>query len=265
VTGGAGYLGSELVRRAADAAWQVRATWFEREPTGLPGEWLRLDVRDTEAVGRAVEGVDCVVHTAYRQHGPELWTTTAEGAEVVARATAGSRLIHLSSDIVFDGRQGRYREEDEPRPVHDYGRAKAEAERRVAAVHREALIVRTSLLYGGPEPGPHERLVRSGHTDFFVDEIRSPVQVGDLAAALLELAALDVTGLLHLGGADDVSRYEFALLLGADAARIRAVGSPPDRASNCSLDSSRAAGILETRLRGVREVLRIDRGARSIR
>jgi len=254
VTGGAGFLGSELVRRAAASGWDVRATRFEREREGLPGEWLRLDVRDEDAVRRAVAGVECVVHTAYRQHGPDLWSVTAEGAEVVARAARRTRLVHLSSDIVFDGRRGGYREEDKPNPVHAYGRAKAEAERRVAAAHPEAAIVRTSLLYGGVS-GPQERLVRSGHSDFFVDEIRSPAEVGDVAEALLELAQLEHEGPLHLGGADDVSRYDFALLLGADPTRIRGFRSPTDRPANCSLDSSRARALLRTRLRGAREVL----------
>jgi len=255
VTGGAGYLGSEVVRRAATAGWSVRAAWFAREPRGLPAEWIRLDVRDEAAVREAAAGVDCVVHTAYRQAGPDLWTTTVEGAESVARAARAARLIHLSSDLVFDGVRGRYREEDEPRPVNDYGRAKAEGERRVGAAHPGALIVRTSLLYGGVEAGPQEQLVRSGHADFFVDEIRSPVHVGDLAGALLELAERGEAGPLHLGGADDVSRYDFALLLGADPNRIRATRTTPERAPNVSLDSSRARALLRTRLRGVREVL----------
>src|SRR5439155_8979712 len=95
---------------------------------------------------------------------------------------------------------------------------------------RGALIVRTSLLYGGVEPGPQEQLVGSGHADFFVDEIRSPVHVGDLAGALLELAEREETGPLHLGGADDVSRYDFALLLGADPNRIRPTRTTPERA-----------------------------------
>jgi dTDP-4-dehydrorhamnose reductase len=253
VTGGAGYLGSELVRRAPVAGWEVRATFQTRRPE-LDAEWVHVDVRDAEAVVRAVDGVDCVVHTAFVQHGPDAWSTTAEGAGVVARAAAGTRLLHLSSDVIFDGTRGRYREADEPRPVHDYGRAKVEAERLVAAAQPGALIARTSLLYGGPEPGPQERLAAAGGT-FFVDEIRSPVQVGDLADALLELAELDTAGILHLGGADDVSRYEFALLLGADPARVEAGRTTPDRCPNVSLDSSRAAGLLESRLRGVREVL----------
>jgi dTDP-4-dehydrorhamnose reductase len=162
--------------------------------------------------------------------------------------------VHLSTDSVFDGARGRYREEDEPSPVNSYGRSKAEAERRIAALHPGATIVRTSLIYGGADPGPQERLAREG-TRFFVDERRSPVQVGDLADALLELIELDVPGPLHVAGADDVSRYEFALLLGADPRRIEAAHTTPDRAPDVTLDSSRARSLLRTRPRGVHEVL----------
>ena len=255
VTGGAGYLGSELVRRAVDAGWDVRATWFDREPRDAAAEWIQLDVRDAGDVRRAVAGVDCVVHTAYRFGGPDLASTNVRGAETVARAARAARLVHVSTDLVFDGTHGCYGEEDEPRPVNEYGRAKADAERRVAAAHPGALIVRTSLLYGAEEPGPQERLVRSGHAEFFVDEIRSPVHVGDLADALVELAVRTESGPLHLGGADDVSRYELALLLGADPVLVRRAHTTPERAPNVSLDSSRARTLLRTRLRGVREVL----------
>jgi dTDP-4-dehydrorhamnose reductase len=81
------------------------------------------------------------------------------------------------------------------------------------------------------------------------------VHVGDLAEALLELVALDVPGPLHVAGADDVSRYDFALLLGADAARIEGTQTTPDRAPDVSLDSSRARSLLQVRLRGVYETL----------
>ena len=114
--------------------------------------------------------------------------------------------------------------------------------------------MRTSLIYGGDEPGPQERLARENRR-FFVDELRSPVQVGDLAEAILELLALDVPGPLHLGGADDVSRFDFAVLLGADPAQLEPAQTTADRAPNVTLDSSRARELLSTRLRGVREVL----------
>jgi dTDP-4-dehydrorhamnose reductase len=248
ITGGGGLLGRELVRRAPTRGWEVRATWWTRRPQ-LAAEWLHADVRDATAMVAATQDADAVIHTAYRQ-GEDEWSTNVEGSQFVAHASAGVRLIHLSTDLVFDGLRGRYREDDATAPVNDYGRSKAEAERRVAAAHPAATIARTSLLYGGPEPGPQERLARQGST-FFVDEIRSPVRVGDLAESLLELLSLELPGPLHLGGEDDVSRYDFAVALGADPARIGRARTTPDRAPDVSLDSSRARRLLRTRLRGV--------------
>ena len=118
-----------------------------------------------------------------------------------------------------------------------------------------------------PQPGPHEQLVLdalAGRADvaFFTDELRCPIAVGDLAAALLELAPTDRAGRLHIAGADVVSRYEFAQLVaaahGQDPARLRAAASATSnvrRPRNCALDSSLARQLLQTRLRGVREVL----------
>jgi dTDP-4-dehydrorhamnose reductase len=251
VTGGSGTLGRALVALAPEYRWSVRATWWTQRPE-LKAQWVQADVRDPEAVERAVDGVDAVVHTAYRQ-GDDEWSTNVAGSEVVARAVAGRRMVHLSTDIVFDGTIGRYREEDVPAPVNSYGRSKAEAELRVADAHPSATIVRTSLIYGVPD-GPQERLAREGRR-FFVDELRSPVHVKDLAQAILEVLELELPGPLHLAGADDVSRYELALLLGADEDRIERAQTTPDRAPDVTLDSSQAAVLLTTRLRGVHEVL----------
>jgi dTDP-4-dehydrorhamnose reductase len=253
VTGGAGYLGREVVRRAPGAGWDVRATFFSAPPPDLPADWRRADVRALD--DGPLADVAAVVHTAYRQ-GADEWETNVDGSAALAAACAsrGARLVHLSTDVVFDGARGRYREDDAVAPVGSYGRSKAEAERRVAALHPGATILRTSLLYGGLEPGPQERLAREG-TRFYVDELRSPVHVGDLADAVLELVRLDVPGPLHAGGADDVSRYDFAVLLGADPARIERAHTTPDRAPDVTLDSSRAAGLLGTRLRGVYQTL----------
>ena len=253
VTGGCGYLGRELVRRAPAHGWDVRATWFERPPQGDEADWVQADLRHVEGAWRAVAGVDAVIHTAYRQ-GPGEWEVNVEGSASVAEAARGLRLVHLSTDLVFDGLRGRYREEDTPAPVNAYGRSKAEAERLVAELHGRPTIARTSLIYGGAEPGPQERLAAEG-SRFFVDEIRSPVQVGDLAEALLEVVALDLPGVLHLGGADDLSRFDFAVLLGADPERIERAHTTAGRAPDVSLDSSRAAGLLRTRLRGAYEVV----------
>jgi dTDP-4-dehydrorhamnose reductase len=246
ITGLAGLLGGELAARAE--GWSVAGSVFERP--GPPGvEAVRLDVRDELAVRAALRGADVVVHTAYRQDDEAI---TVDGAAVVARAAPG-RLIHLSTDVIFSGAPGRpLREEDVPDPVTDYGRWKARAEALVLAARPDALVVRTSLIYRGDGSTRHEQLARDPAMSFYDDELRSPVQVGDLAAAILELAELDVSGPLHVAGADGLSRLEFARLVNPSA---RGGPRPPGRPGDCRLDSSRARSLLRTRLRGAHEVL----------
>lgn len=239
VTGATGFLGGELLRLVP------RAT----------GE--RVDVRDAAAVEDVLARLrpDVVIHTAYRQDGADAYAVTATGAGNVARAcaAAGIRLVHLSTDVVFDGALGRpYVESDAPSPCSAYGRAKADAETLVQAACPDALLVRTSLVVGGPghEPSKHELTALDPHATFYEDELRSPVQVTDLAAALLELAALRLAGPLHVAGADDVSRADLAELV--RGAPVRRASAPPGRPLDCRLDSSRARSLLVTRLRGVR-------------
>ncbi|MFQ3664204.1 MAG: sugar nucleotide-binding protein, partial [Chloroflexaceae bacterium] len=97
----------------------------------------------------------------------------------------------------------------------------------------------------------------------FTDEIRCPIYVEDLAAALLELTTLPYSGPLHVAGAEALSRYAFGLLIArawnVDTSGIQgalSTDSPVRRPRNCALDSSRAQRLLRTRLRGAREVLR---------
>jgi dTDP-4-dehydrorhamnose reductase len=244
VTGGSGYLGRELLLRSPDAVGVSRSAG--------------LDIRDEAAVRAAFAELRpaAAINTAYRKDDR---ATTLDGAVHVACAAAavGARLVHVSTDVVFDGEKGSpYVEEDEPTPLTDYGRAKADAERAVLAEHPGALVVRTSLLYGGREPGPQERLAADPGATFFTDEIRCPIQVGDLAAALLELVESDRSGLLHVAGADRLSRAELAALLAGRAVRTASVAEAGDpRPRDCSLATDRARGLLRTRLRGAREVL----------
>jgi dTDP-4-dehydrorhamnose reductase len=238
VTGGTGYLGSELVRRSG--ARGVSTSDF--------------DVRDEDAVAAALRGYDAVVHTAYRPQPPEdAWTINVDGSRNVARAARDARLVHISTDVVFDGRLGRpYVEEDAPTPVTEYGQSKAAAEEAVSEEHPDALIVRTSLIYGGPQPSKHETAARDPSLTFYEDELRNPIELGDLVDALLELVDATTRGVLHVAGADGVSRCELARLIAGD---VRCGPAPPHRPLDCRLDSSRAQRQLRTRLRGVREAL----------
>jgi dTDP-4-dehydrorhamnose reductase len=260
VTGAAGYLGSEVAERAEAAGHDVVSLCLDRKPAH--GRPVRIDLRDEEDVARVFfeHGPSAVVHTAYRQADDLVWEAVVKATQNVALASArvGARLVHLSTDLVFDGeRTGRYSEDDDPRPVSLYGDAKLAAEKLVAELVPEAVLVRTSLLYGKQEPGPQELLARRADVTFYTDEIRCPTLVGELAEALLELAERDdVRGPLHVAGPDAVSRYELARLLAPDVEH-RAGTSPPGlRARNVALDSSRARERLRTRLRGVEEALR---------
>jgi dTDP-4-dehydrorhamnose reductase len=254
VTGGrTGYLGRHVV--AAAAAHEVTAAGS-----------AECDVRDRGAVEALVarHRPDAIVHTAYVQSDRDV---TATGAAHVAHAAAraGARLVLVSSDVVFGGRPVPYDESVPPAPVSAYGEAKAEAEAAALGSGPDVVVARASLILGDGE-SKHERLFHAlalgGEGALFEDERRCPVHVRDLASALVELAGNDVTGVLHVGGADAVSRLELGRLVavrdGLDPGALRAgrrSDLPDPGPVDVRLDSSLAATLLRTRLRGAREFL----------
>jgi len=267
IIGGSGFLGAELVRQAAASGHTTAAT-FATRPGSTPGvAWHALDLRDPERVEAVVAEVGplLVVNATSRASD---WAVTAEGPVRLAMAAAksGCRLVHVSSDAVFSGARVHYDESCLPDPVTPYGAAKAAAETGVRLVHPEAVVARTSLIIGDRRSA-HVRMVhdlaagtRSGA--LFTDDIRCPVHVADLAAALLELAACDATGMHHLAGADAVSRHELGTLIarrdGLDASRLpaglRAESALPG-ALDVRLDSRATQRTLHTTLRGARQFL----------
>ncbi|MCD6638522.1 MAG: sugar nucleotide-binding protein [Nocardioides sp.] len=256
VTGGrTGYLGRHVCRVAAGHGHEIEAVAS-----------VECDVRDPDAVLALLRAArpDAVVHTAYRQ---DDWDVTATGAAHVALAAAevGARLVLVSSDVVFSGSAPSYAESARPDPITAYGAAKAAAETVALAVCVDVVVARTSVILGDGQ-SPHERLVHDlaagGEGALFDDELRCAVHVEDLASALVELAANDHRGVIHLGGADPVSRLELGRLVaardGLDVAALRgasraALGVPGPL--ELRLDSSLASRLLSTRLRGAREFL----------
>ena len=266
VTGATGSVGRVVLRRAAAALWDVTGTVFAA-PAG--DATVRLDIRDPADVRRVLAATrpDVVIHAAAgRDRGD--WAATADGAAHVAVAAAarGVRLVHVSSDAIFSGRDVHYGEDARPDPTYPYGAAKAAAETAVRAVAPGAAVVRTSLVLGDGN-GQHERLTHDlvagrARGALFTDEVRRPVHVEDLADALLELAAGDYAGVLNVAGADALSRYDLGVLVarrdGLDPAaigRARAAEVAPGRPADVRLRIDRAQALLRTRLRGAREFL----------
>lgn len=267
IIGGSGLLGGELIRQSLAAGDHVAATYLTR-PADLDGvRWSRLDLRDRRAVADVITKVEpaVVINAAYQQHD---WASTADGAVhlAIAAAAAGARLVHVSSDAVFSGTAVRYAETAVPDPITPYGAAKAAAETAIRIISPAAVIARTSLIIGD-HSSPQERLVHalaSGEATggLFTDDVRCPIHVTDLAAALLELAASDRSGIQHVAGADAVNRHELGVLIarrdGLDPAslptRTRAgsgIAGPLDVRLDCTATQQR----LRTRLRGATEFL----------
>lgn len=276
ITGGSGYLGRHLLELAV-GRWEVVTTYFRHPVAGEGFSAVRLDIGDADQVWTLMRRVqpEVVIHTAYTTESEAaMERVIVEGTRHVARGAArvGARLIHLSTDVLFDGRKGRYTESDPPSPITPYGRAKAAAEAIVAAEAENAVIVRTSLITGFEPPDRHtlwvlDSLRQGREIRLFTDEFRCPVWVITLARALLELAELDYRGVLNIAGEQVLSRYELgvrvARFFGLDPAGITpalAVESGLVRPLDCTLDLGLARRLLQTPLLGLDEVLTMQLG-----
>ncbi|HTP13086.1 MAG TPA: dTDP-4-dehydrorhamnose reductase [Bacteroidota bacterium] len=153
-------------------------------------------------------------------HREEAWNINVVGVEnlVDAARKVGARLIHVSTDYVFDGKSGPYDENSQPNPVNYYGKAKLAGENAVRAGGIPYAIVRTILLYGSGISIKNNfalwvvNSLRAGkRIPCADDQISNPTHVGDLAESLVRIFENDRRGLYHVCGRESISRYEFAL------------------------------------------------------
>lgn len=252
VTGAAGLLGNELLRLADHEV--VPAYHSQPVPGGV-----RLDVRRQDQVLEVIRTVrpDAIIHAAFKQSD---WETTADGAANVAVAAQDARLVFVSSDVVFGGREAPYDEDEPPCPVTPYGAAKAAAETAVRAIAPSAVIARTSIIVGSDGKSSSERLVHElsagGSGALFTQNIRHPIHVADLAAALLELLTSDHSGIAHVAGPEPLNRLELGRLIATrDGLDPGALPHTPGVPSTIHLNSHRTAQLLKTRLRPPAEFL----------
>ncbi|UGU00452.1 MULTISPECIES: dTDP-4-dehydrorhamnose reductase [Mycobacterium] len=263
IAGAGGQLGGYLSSLAADQGREVLAH--------SSSQW---DITDPAAAERIVQRGDVVINcAAYTDvDGAETdeagaFAVNEAGPGHIARACAraGARLIHVSTDYVFNGDFGGaaprpYEPSDQTAPQGVYARSKAAGEQTVLAALPEAVVVRTAWVYTGGAGKDFVAVMRrlaagDGPVDVVDDQIGSPTYVGDLAAALLQIVDDRVPGpILHAANEGAVSRFEQARAVfeecGADPARVRPVGTdrfprPAPRPAYSALSGgqSAAAGL----------------------
>ncbi len=153
------------------------------------------------------------------EHREEAWKVNVSGVEnlVEAARKVGAPLIHVSTDYVFDGKHGPYREDDRPNPISYYGKTKLAAENAIRIGEIHYAIVRTIVLYGhGMNVKKNfalwvlESLTAQKPIRCVDDQISNPTYVSDLALAMVRIMERNKSGIYHVCGSERVSRYEFA-------------------------------------------------------
>lgn len=281
ITGASGFLGWNLCC-LAKAESQTWGTCFTHGPE-IPGvNMRRVDLTDLRQVEDlfAQARPDVVVHCAALsspnlcQEDPSLsFKINVEASENIARLCrqTNAALVFTSSGQIFDGENAPYKETDPPNPVNMYGRHKLLAEEKIRAAHPDAVVCRMPLMfgYGGPCGSsfilPWIRAIQHGQPlTLFTDEIRAPVSGVDAAKGIMRFVG-SPHKVLHLGGREAMSRYDFGRLLYAlmacpeniDARRQAEAPMSAPRPRNVTMDSSLAfsEGYAPS---AVRESLRVE-------
>jgi dTDP-4-dehydrorhamnose reductase len=268
ITGAGGMLGANLVLDALAAGHEVVAVDFlhpvlhpeiESVTADLtrPGSAMAVFAAHQPewaihcAAATDVDACEADPETAFRLN------RDMAGQVAMAAQAVGARLVHISTDAVFDGQRGGYTEEDEPHPINVYGESKLEGEWAVLSEYPGALIVRTNI-YGWNAQAKQSlaewflaRLEAGQETPGFTDAWFTPILVNDLNDQLLQMLQRGLQGVLHVAGRECVCKYEFgkrlAEMRGLETALLHPVskggsGLRAQRGSNLCLDC-RKAGV----------------------
>jgi len=223
-------LGRDVVAALAAAGERVR---------GLGRD--ELDVTDPRAVRDAIPGADVVVNCAAwtavddaEDHEAQAFAVNALAAANVAGAAraVGARLVHVSTDYVFDGvARTPYAESDPLRPASAYGRTKAAGEWATRAECAEALVVRTAWLYGAHGGCFPKTIARAAgerdHLDVVQDQVGQPTWTADVADVIIGLVTVSAPpGTYHATASGRTSWFEFAQEVVAAAGRDRGMVRP---------------------------------------
>lgn len=224
ITGGSGLAGSKLAEVASARGEEVWSGYAHNLPPN--GKKVKLDLLDTNGIHDLIGRIrpDVIVHSAAltdvdrcEREKDLAYKVNVEGTRAVAEAArkAGSFLVYISTDYVFDGQRGMYREEEETNPISYYGLSKLQGERFCLD---QGCIARTCVIYGSrPASGKVNfalwllNTLKSGKEARVVtDQFITPTLNTSLAAMVLEAGERRLLGIYHLSGATRVSRFDYA-------------------------------------------------------
>ncbi len=222
IIGASGVLGSRLYNDAIKKKWNAMGTYCSHECVGL----LYLDVRDKNSLEKAFNLFEPeVVVMAGGITDVDLCTLKPKLSEDVnIKGTLnlakkikeyGSKLIYISTDYIFDGENGPYKEDDKPNPINIYGRTKLEAENIIRAKLRDYLIVRTCQLYGIDHKKKNFVIkiiynIQNNKKVYAADDLYStPTYAGSLSEIIIKLIEKKAKGVYHGAGAEFINRYDY--------------------------------------------------------
>ena len=269
VVGGRGMLGSDLV------------ALLQRDPavSVASADMGEIDITRAVSVSHCLEQIrpdaviNCAAFTnvdACEAQEPAAFAVNGLGPELLAKACAsrGIRLVHISTDYVFDGTKTTpYLPDDHPNPISAYGRTKLAGELAVAAFCRDHLIVRTAWLYGANGKNFVHTMLRLAKEKpelrVVSDQFGSPTFTGDLAALLARLVCCTATGITHATNSGKCSWHEFACEIVRQAGLstpVRPIASseyptPTKRPAWSVLDCSRTEQLAGVKIRHWRDAL----------
>ena len=250
ITGANGLLGQHLVKLLLDTTTHEIIATSKSEPRGIVQNsrlhYYSLDITDGLEVDLLIEKLqpDTIIHCAAltqidecEQNPIKAWevNVTATRFLVDAAKKINAFFIFISTDFVFDGVGGPYKEGDTLNPVSYYGSTKVAAEKAVAESGLQYATIRTCLLYGNILFGNRsniiswvkENLENGQQIKVVSDQMRTPTYVEDLAKGILLVAEKKAVGLFHISGKDFLSPYEMAMstavILHLDAGLIQKV------------------------------------------
>ncbi|MGK7909888.1 MAG: NAD(P)-dependent oxidoreductase [Synechococcus sp.] len=259
VTGASGFLGWNLCY-VAQSSWSVFGTYFSHAVPLDGASVFKCDLTNPSELERLFEMLnpDAVIHAAaaskpnFCQANPEESFAINVSASVNIARLCGERQIPLaftSTDLVFDGQNAPYTEDDSVCPINVYGEHKVIAEQKMLEVNPAISICRMPTMFGPPSPisptflqGVVKNLKEGTAMNLFVDEFRTPVSARAASQGLLLAIEKQFQGILNLGGKERVSRYEFGLLV-ADILQLSTEHIRPAKQADVSMLAPRSPDV----------------------